>query len=82
MSGMDAIDPVTTPHHNRASDSHPVMHNPLNEARRAYKKRYGDAPPKGWPYTDDEVKEANKLIGIVEVDDRDKGAAAMRRLNG
>ncbi len=69
---MDEITPVTTPHIDRASDGHPVMHNPRNEARAAYFKKYKQHAPQGWPYTEDEVDEANQLLGINEGPDSDK----------
>lgn len=64
---IDPAMPVTTPHIDRASDSSPVMHNPRNEARAAFFKKYKQHAPQGWPYTPAEVKEADELLGITEM---------------
>lgn len=80
---MDEIDAVTTPRFDRANDSHPVMHNPRNEARAAYFRKYHEHAPKGWPYTETEVREANQLTGMEEGDDDMgpmKAKIAMKRL--
>lgn len=77
---MDETDAVTTPHVDRASDGHPVMHNPRNEARAAYFKKYKTHAPQGWPYTEDEVKEANQLMGIEEDGDSDDFDPRMGRM--
>ncbi len=66
-------DAVTAPHIDRAGEGHPVMHNPRNEARAAFFKKYKQHAPQGWPYTEDEVREANQLMGIEEDGDADDG---------
>ncbi len=63
--------PVTVPNIDRAGGDHPVMHNPRNEARAAFFKKYKKHAPEGWPYTEKEVDEANQLLGIHEAADGD-----------
>lgn len=67
MSDIDG--PVTTPNAERASEAHPVMSNVRNDARTAYRKKYGKSAPKGWPYTEGEVRLANKLLDLHEANE-------------